>query len=135
MLAESSKIITVRGSRFWNNLKVLLKKRRAKPSDRLAFSLRREGGALDWCWPDPQKKKWTTSEKDSYSSGAWHSTGGEVNEAAYNELLEHFGLGGRRDEFPLHRALYMSPSELARAGGEDPASYTIGDRRRASEVD
>jgi hypothetical protein len=128
-------MIDVCGSSFWNKLNVLLKKRRSKPPGGLAFSLRREGGALDWCWPNPQKRTWTTSEKDSYSSGPWHSTGQEVDEAAYNELLVHFGLGGRRDEFPLHRALYMSPSELARAGGKDPESYTIGDRRRASEVD
>jgi hypothetical protein len=103
-----------------------------------AFSLRHPEGALDWNWPDSKKRKWTMSERDSGASmgpGPWHNAGTELNEEAYLVLLEHFGLEGRKDAFPMEKGSYMSPAELAKAGSKDPESYTLGDRRRASEVD
>jgi|SRR3989338_2477690 len=86
--------------------------------------------ALDWNWQ--KERKWTISTK-GYCSNKWENLG-ELDEIAYKTLLEHFGLEKRENEFSIDKIAKMSPLELAKIGGKNPLSYTIGDHRKASEV-
>lgn len=56
-----------------------------------------------------------------------------LDDYAYNAILERFGLSAQ--EFPLEKIITMSPKELTKIGTRNPKSYTLGDNRKASEVD
>ncbi|MBI4981080.1 hypothetical protein HZC30_06005 [Candidatus Woesearchaeota archaeon] len=94
--------------------------------------------AVDWDWQI--KGKWAHSCREYGLGHAWQNEG-PLNEPrhdsgkqAYRALLESFGLESRADEFSIDKIVAMSPAELAKAGGKDPESGTLGDHRKASEV-
>ncbi|MFC1733657.1 hypothetical protein ACFL6I_25440 [candidate division KSB1 bacterium] len=71
--------------------------------------------------------RWTRSCREYGSGHGWQKCG-EIDEQAYNFLLESFGLEDKKDEFPVWRIAVMSPYELATLGGKNPASDTMGHR-------
>ena len=85
---------------------------------------------IDWKWRG--NKGWVRSVKE-YTSSTWEEEG-ELNQVAYEALLKHFGLEERAAKFPIDKIATMSPKKLARIGGKDPQSSTVGDNRRASQV-
>lgn len=87
--------------------------------------------SLDWSWT--RKGEWTRSCREYGLGHRWYDLG-ELDEEAYYVLLEAFGLGGRENEFPLDIVVRMSPAQIAREGGRNPASSSLGDSRYASEV-
>jgi hypothetical protein len=93
--------------------------------------------SADWDWQTPG---WGISSRDYGLGHAWRFMGGikdkslgdEVRQSAYLGLLGQFGISP--ESLTLEQFAQMSPRELAKLGTKDPKSYTLGDRRRASEV-
>jgi len=56
---------------------------------------------------------------------------GDLDSVAYRNLLCVFDLS---EFLSLEQIATMSPAELTRLGKKDPESDTIGDHRKASEV-
>lgn len=84
--------------------------------------------AADW---GRVKGKWTTSNAE-YGSGRRWNFEDTFGEPAYQGVLMAFGL--KETEISLEKLVVTSPAQLAEIGKNDPLSYTIGDKRKASEV-
>jgi len=94
--------------------------------------------AADWNWL--KHNRWAYSVRQAGLGNA-RVNQGNLNEAAYRALLQHFGLQAWRQEFTLLRVMGMSPAKLAEARrrkerlyGLKPlnmVSQTMGDRRPA----
>lgn len=85
--------------------------------------------AIDWNWQI--LGQWARSERQGIAV-KWETFSG-LDEKAYQALLNTFGLN--KEQAPLEKIIAMSPKDLAKIGIFDPRSNTIGNHRKASEVE
>jgi hypothetical protein len=84
--------------------------------------------SVDWNWKI--RGEWARSDQQGPGTAWWAYKG--LDERAYSALLDAFGL--TKDQAPLEKIITMSPKQLSEMGTRNPESYTLGDHRKASEV-